>query len=56
MKTPDGAVVFVPRLEAIAVSMEYHRNDRNWRERTIMFDTDVKELKEKIERAGQGTR
>jgi len=56
MKTPDGAVVFVPRLEAIAVSMEYHKNDRNWRERTIMFDTDVKELKEKIERAGQGTR
>lgn len=52
----DGTVVFVPRLEAIAVSMEYHRNDRNWRERTIMFDTDVKELKEKIEKAGQGAR
>lgn len=51
---PDGTVVFVPRLEAIAVSMQYHKNDRNWRERTIMFDTDVKELREKMEKAGQG--
>ncbi len=53
---PDGTVVFTPRLEAIALSMEYHKNDRNWRERTIMFDTDVKDLREKIEQAGQGPR
>ena len=50
---PDGTVVFTPLLEAIAVSMEYHKNDRNWRERTIMFDTDVRELRDKIEKAGQ---
>ncbi|MCU0846045.1 MAG: hypothetical protein MUC76_14100 [Spirochaetes bacterium] len=53
---PDGTVVFTPLLEAIALSMEYHKNDRNWRERTIMFDTDVKEVREKIEKAGQVSR
>jgi hypothetical protein len=48
----NGITYMVPRFEAIGLSTGYFRNDRDWKDRTILLGTDDKEYREKIKNAG----
>ncbi len=50
----DGTVYMAPGFEAIGLAATYNRNDRNWRQKTIMLNTDNKEYMEQIKKAGSG--
>lgn len=49
---PDGVTTIVPRFEALGLSTSYFRNDRDWKDRTILLGTDDREYREKIKSAG----
>jgi hypothetical protein len=51
--TDDGFTWVIPHFEAIGMGTEYHKNNRNWRNQTLLFGTDNKEYKEKMQQAQQ---
>ncbi len=48
----NGITYMVPRFEAIGLSTGYFRNDREWKDRTILLGTDNTDYREKIKNAG----
>lgn len=53
LRDRNGMVYMVPHFNAVGFTSEYYRNDRNWKNRTVMFDSDNEELDAMIRRAGQ---
>ena len=49
----NGNTYMVPHFEAVGFTSEYFKNDRNWKTRTVMFDSDNAELDAMINRAGR---
>jgi hypothetical protein len=48
----DGTIYVLPYFEAIGMSAEYQRNSIQWQDQTILINTDNKEYKDKIKKAG----
>lgn len=47
---PDGTLKYVPMFNAVAISTEYYKNNKNWRGTTIAITSSDKELVEKVKK------